>query len=221
VVRYAARMARLEPPFGYRDWVVLALTAFLVWSGIDPADFLTWCLEVFWVAGAVVLWALWLRRAKVTTVLFTLLVVHSIVLIVGGIYTYSEVPIGRMVQEWLELERNHYDRFGHLMQGFAPALLWRELFLRNDIVRRCGWLPVLVVGMCLAFAAAFELLEFAVAMVLGEASWAYLGQQGDIWDAQWDMLWCVVGAIAALLSLAPLQDRQMRAADAKSAPKGA
>lgn len=202
-------MARLTPPFGIRDWVVLALAVFLVWSGINPADFLTWCLEVFWVAGAVVMWAFWLRRQGLTSVLFWLIVAHSVVLIVGGIYTYSEVPAGRWVQEWLGLERNHYDRFGHFMQGFAPALLWREVFLRNAIVRRCGWLPVIVVGMCMAFAAMFELLEFAVAMVLGEASWAYLGSQGDVWDAQWDLLWCLVGSIVAIAALGPLQDTQM------------
>ena len=202
-------MARTAPPLGIRDWVVAALAVFLVWSGIRPADFLTWCLEVFWVAGAIVLWAFWLRRLGLSSVLFWLLIVHSVVLIVGGIYTYSEVPLGRWVQEWLGLGRNHYDRFGHFMQGFAPALLWREVFLRNAVVRRCGWLPVIVVGMCMAFGAMFELLEFAVAMVLGDASWAYLGSQGDVWDAQWDLLWCLVGSIVAIAALGPLQDTQM------------
>jgi putative membrane protein len=148
---------------------------------------------------------------------FWALILHSVVLIVGGIYTYSLVPAGAWMQELLARPRNDYDRLGHFMQGFAPALLWREVFLRNAIVRGRGWLFVIVNGMCLAFAAAFELLEFAVAMILGEASWAYLGSQGDIWDAQWDMLFCVIGANAALLALGPVQDREMRGEAARCA----
>jgi putative membrane protein len=157
------------------------------------------------------MWAVWLRRLPCTGIAFTVLVVHSVVLIIGGIYTYAHVPLGAWVQEWMARPRNDYDRFGHFMQGFAPALLWREVFLRNAIVASRGWLPVIVVGMCLAFSAFFELLEFAVAMGFGDASSDFLGAQGDGWDAQWDMLFCFVGSIAALFLLAPLQDRQMRA----------
>jgi putative membrane protein len=207
----------VQPALGFRDGIVFLLTAFLVGSALDPQDFLTWVLEVFWVAGAIVLWAVWLRRVRCTRIVFWALILHSVVLIVGGIYTYSLVPAGAWMQELLARPRNDYDRLGHFMQGFAPALLWREVFLRNAIVRGRGWLFVIVNGMCLAFAAAFELLEFAVAMILGEASWAYLGSQGDIWDAQWDMLFCVIGANAALLALGPVQDREMRGEAARCA----
>ncbi|MEY3025859.1 MAG: hypothetical protein RL136_663 [Planctomycetota bacterium] len=200
----------IQPAFGGRDGVVLLLSAFLAGSALDPHDFLTWVLEVFWVAGAIVMWAVWLRRKPCTHTVFWALIVHSVVLIVGGIYTYSLVPVGAWMQEFLARPRNDYDRFGHFMQGFAPALLWREVFIRNAIVHGRRWLFVIVNGMCLAFAAAFELLEFAVAMILGEASWAYLGSQGDIWDAQWDMLFCVIGANAALLTLGFVQDLEMR-----------
>ena len=196
--------------FGSRDWLAAMLAAFLLWSGVAPYDRLTWVLEVFWVAGAVVLWFAWLRRHRVTWTLFALVLVHSVVLIEGGIHTYEREPLGEIVQEWTGRTRNDYDRFGHFMQGLAPAILWREVFVRNAVIRARGWLAPIVVGMCLAFAAAFELLEFGVAMALGEASWAYLGSQGDVWDAQWDMLLCVVGAAVALLALAPLQDVELR-----------
>jgi putative membrane protein len=204
-------MSSLHPRPGARDAVVAALVVFLVWSGIAPRSHVTWLAEVFWVIGAIVMWAVWLRRLPCTGIAFTVLVVHSVVLIIGGIYTYAHVPLGAWVQEWMARPRNDYDRFGHFMQGFAPALLWREVFLRNAIVASRGWLPVIVVGMCLAFSAFFELLEFAVAMGFGDASSDFLGAQGDGWDAQWDMLFCFVGSIAALFLLAPLQDRQMRA----------
>lgn len=204
-------MSSEHPRPGARDAVVAALVVFLIWSGIDPRSHVTWLAEVFWVIGAIVMWALWLRRLPCTGVAFNLLVFHSVVLIVGGIYTYAHVPIGAWVQEWLARPRNDYDRFGHFMQGFAPALLWREVFLRNDVVRSRGWLSVIVVGMCLAFSAFFELLEFAVALGFGDASSDFLGAQGDGWDAQWDMLFCLIGSIAAIMLLAPLQDRQLRA----------
>lgn len=197
-------------PFGAKDGVVLAVTACLLLSGIDPHDRLTWWLEIFWVIGAIFMWALWLRHHRSTWTAFLLVAFHSIVLIVGGYYTYALVPIGEWIQHWTGDTRNDYDRFGHFMQGLAPAILWREVFLRHSIVRTRGWLFVIVNGMCLAFAAAFELLEFAAAMTLGDASWAYLGSQGDVWDAQWDLLWCVAGTNIALLFLAPLQNIELR-----------
>jgi putative membrane protein len=191
------------------DWTVIALTLFLAWSGVSPNDRIVWVLEVFWVAIAIVMWAVWLRRLPVTTVTFTIVVVHSVILIVGGIYTYSKVPAGAWVQEWMGRPRNDYDRLGHFIQGFAPALIWREVFIRKAIVAGRGWLSVIVVGMCLAFSALFELLEFASALLLGEDSINFLGAQGDVWDAQWDMLFCMVGAAMAVAMLGPMQDRQI------------
>lgn len=208
-----------SPPFAIRDWVVVALTVLLIASGVKPHDFLTWVLEISWVAAAIVMWWLWLRRLPVTTVSFALCVAHAVVLIIGGYYTYALVPAGAWMQELMHRPRNDYDRLGHFMQGFAPAMVWREVFMRNTIVRGRGWTVAIVIGMCLAFAAAFELLEFAVAMILGEASWAYLGSQGDIWDAQWDMLTCVVGAVAALVALSGVQDRGMGSPAAPARPR--
>jgi putative membrane protein len=202
-------MRPAAPPLSLRDWVVVALALFLVWSGIDPFDRLTWALEVCWVVAAIAMWALWLRRLPTTGVTFWVVVVHAVILVVGGIYTYAHVPIGLWVQEWMGRPRNDYDRLGHFIQGFAPALIWREVFIRKAIVAGRGWLSVVVVGMCLAFSALFELLEFASALLLGEDSINFLGAQGDVWDAQWDMLFCMVGAAMAVAMLGPMQDRQI------------
>ena len=198
------------PPISLRDWTVVGLALFLVWSGIDPFDRLTWALEVCWVVAAIAIWVLWLRRLPATAVTFWVVVVHAVILVVGGIYTYAHVPIGLWVQEWMGRPRNDYDRLGHFIQGFAPALIWREVFIRKAIVAGRGWLSVIVVGMCLSFSALFELLEFASALLLGEDSINFLGAQGDVWDAQWDMLFCMVGAAMAVAMLGPMQDRQIR-----------
>ena len=135
------------PPISLRDWTVVGLALFLVWSGIDPFDRLTWALEVCWVVAAIALWVLWLRRLPATAVTFWVVVVHAVILVVGGIYTYAHVPIGLWVQEWMGRPRNDYDRLGHFIQGFAPALIWREVFIRKAIVAGRGWLSVIVVGM--------------------------------------------------------------------------
>jgi len=199
----------MRPPFGHRDAVVLLLAIFLVRSGFDPADRVVWVLETFWVMIPLVMWVLWLRRLRATNAVFWVVVVHAVVLIVGGIYMYAEVPAGRWVQEWMGRPRNDYDRLGHFIQGFAPVLLWREVFIRGAIVQRGGWLGVIVVGMCLAFSAFFELLEFAGALFAGDVGVNFLGAQGDIWDAQWDMLFCFVGSIVSLFTLGYLQDREL------------
>ena len=199
----------MRPPFGHRDAVVLLLALFLVRSGFDPADRVVWVLETFWVMIPLVMWVLWLRRLRATNAVFWVVIAHAVVLIVGGIYMYAEVPAGRWVQEWMGRPRNDYDRLGHFMQGFAPALVWRETFLRNGVVAVRGWLGVIVVGMCLAFSAFFELLEFAGALFAGDVGVNFLGAQGDIWDAQWDMLFCFVGSIVSLFTLGYLQDREL------------
>ena len=195
--------------FGFRDGVVVLLALFLIRSGVSPNDRIVWALETFWVTIAIAMWALWLRRKPATGTVFYVLVVHAVILIVGGIYTYSLVPAGAWVQEWMGRPRNDYDRLGHFIQGFAPVLLWREVFIRGAIVRRGGWLGVIVVGMCLAFSAFFELLEFAGALFAGDVGVNFLGAQGDIWDAQWDMLFCFVGSILSLFTLGYLQDREL------------
>ncbi|MFD9697913.1 DUF2238 domain-containing protein [Lentzea sp. NPDC059081] len=190
--------------------VLLALTAVaLVVSGIAPYDRTTWYLEVGPVViGAVILVATY-RRFRLTPLLYRLLFLHALVLILGGHYTYARVPLGFWVQDWFDLARNHYDRLGHFVQGFVPAVLARELLLRKTPLRPGGWLFVLVVSVCLAFSATYELLEWASAVIGGSAAEDFLGTQGDVWDTQWDMFMALLGALTAQLALARWHDRQL------------
>lgn len=189
---------------------LLALVlAVIVWSAIGCHDGPTWALEVApAIAGIVVILASW-RRFPLTPLLTTLIAAHMIILAVGGHYTYARVPIGDWAKEWLSLSRNHYDRLGHFAQGFVPALIARELFLRLGVVAKHGWRNFLIVCVCLAISAVYELLEWAVALVLGETSDAFLGTQGDSWDTQTDMFLALIGACLALLLLWKWHDRQL------------
>lgn len=183
--------------------------ASLIASGWQPYDRATWWMEVAPVLVALpILWAS-SRRFPLTTLALVLIGLHGLVLILGGAYTYARVPIGFAVQDWLELARNPYDRFGHLMQGFVPAIVLRELLVRLGKLPR-GWLlAVLVMACSLAVSATYELIEFGAAMALGQGADEFLGTQGDQWDTQWDMLMCVIGAAVALISLTGLHNRQI------------
>jgi putative membrane protein len=192
-----------------------ALLAFvglvLVWSGVGAKDPFTWVLEVVPVFVGVALVLARHRAYPLTLLLSTLLALHAAVLCVGGHWTYAEVPAGFWVRDALHLTRNPYDRLGHLMQGFVPALLAREIFLRSSPLRRGGWLFLCVTSVCLAFSACYELIEWWTALSTGEAAEAFLGTQGDPWDTQWDMFCALLGALTAQLTLARWHDRQLRA----------
>lgn len=180
--------------------------------GIAPkADRLTWTLENFPVWLGLVWIGFTFRRFPLSQLCLILLTAHSIILAVGGYYTYAQVPLGFWMQDWFGLERNHYDRIGHFVQGFAPAILVRELLIRRAKMPRTGWLPATTVMFCLGFSALFEIFEWLSVVVGGEAATDYLGMQGDIWDAQWDMLFCGLGAVAALLILSRWHDRSLKA----------
>ena len=188
--------------------LVLTLAALVV-SGIGPKDRLTWLLEVAPVLiGAPILVAK-ARRFPMTPLLYRLLFVHALILILGGHYTYAEVPLGEWAKEAFGFARNHYDRIGHLAQGFVPAVLAREILLRKSPLQRGAWLFALTTSVCLAFSAFYELLEWATALLSGEAATAFLGTQGDIWDTQWDMFLALCGALLAQALLARLHDRQL------------
>jgi putative membrane protein len=197
----------------------LALSAgvALVWSGIGPRDRLTWWLEVAPVLLAAPVLAATYRRFPLTPLVYWLIWAHALILIVGGHYTYAEVPAGDWLRDALGLRRNHYDRLGHLFQGFEPAITAREVFLRVTPLRRGGWLFFLVTCFCLAFSAFYELIEWWTAVVGGEAADSFLGAQGDVWDSHWDMFLALVGALLAQLLLARLHDRQL--ARLTSAPR--
>jgi putative membrane protein len=192
--------------------VLLALVvALLAWSGVAPADFLTWLMEVVWVLAAIPLLVATYRRAPLTRLLYWLVAGHCVLLIVGGHYTYAEVPLGFWVRDAFELSRNHYDRLGHFVQGFVPAIIAREVLLRNTPLRPGGWLFYLCVAAALSFSAFFEMIEWWAALVWGGAADAFLATQGDVWDTQWDMFLALCGAIVSLSLFSRLHDRQLAA----------
>ncbi len=194
-----------------RELGVLAalLLAVMAWSWQQPADRLTWWLEAAPVLLALpLLLATW-RRFPLTRLAYWLILAHSAILLVGAHYTYAQVPLGFWMQEALAFSRNHYDRIGHLAQGFIPALLAREILLRNRVLAPGGWLFFLVCCFVLALAATYELLEWWTAVVAEEGAIAFLGTQGDPWDTQWDMFLALLGGIAAQLLLGRLHDRQL------------
>jgi putative membrane protein len=190
--------------------ILLGVTAAaLVASGIGPHDRATWYLEVAPVViGAGLLIATY-RRFPLTPLLYRLIFLHALVLILGGHYTYARVPAGFWVQDLFDLSRNHYDRFAHFVQGFVPAVLAREILLRKSPLRSGGWLFFLVVCVCLAFSATYELGEWLAAVLGGSAADEFLGTQGDVWDTQWDMFMALLGALAAQLALARVHDREL------------
>lgn len=192
-------------------WISVALIGLLAWSGIHAYDRPTWFLEVLPVL--IVLPILWLtgRRFPLTPLLYWLILAHAIVLIVGGMYTYARVPWGFQLQEWLGLTRNPYDKIGHFLQGLVPAMAAREILVRGRFVNGDRMRVFLIICIVLAISATYELIEWLVAVVFGDGSVDFLGTQGDPWDAQSDMLFALLGAIAALLALPGLHDRQISA----------
>ncbi|MGZ5445171.1 MAG: DUF2238 domain-containing protein [Thermoanaerobaculia bacterium] len=196
-----------------RRVLLILFLAVFAWSMVRPHDWFTWGLEVFpAVIGLVLIFATH-RRFPLTPLLLVLLFVHAIILVVGGHYTYARVPLGFWMQDAFGFTRNHYDRIGHLAQGFVPAILAREILIRLRVVRGRGWLFTIVVSICLAFSAAYELLEWFVAEVAGDEGVAFLGTQGDVWDTQKDMALAGLGAILAQLLLGRWHDRQLAAVD--------
>ena len=183
--------------------------AALLVSGIAPHDRLTWLLEVAPILIAVPVLVATARRFPLTPLAYRLIFVHALILMLGGHYTYAEVPLGDWVADALGLARNPYDRLGHLAQGFVPAIVVREILIRRSPLRPGKWLTFLVVCVCLAISAAYELVEWWSALLGGENADAFLGTQGDQWDTQWDMFTALVGAIAALALLGRYHDRQI------------
>lgn len=186
-------------------------TLVLVWSAIRPADYYTWFLEVVPALVGVAVLLLTRRRFPLTGVAYALVLVHCIILMVGGHYTYAKVPLFDWLSSAFELGRNNYDKVGHFAQGFVPALLAREILLRKAVVNGRAWLNFFVLCFCLAFSAFYELVEWWVALLSAEAAESFLGTQGYVWDTQSDMGWVLLGAVLSLLLLGRYHDRQLRA----------
>ena len=181
----------------------------LVASGWAPFDRATWWMEIAPVLIAFPILIALRRSFSFTTLALVLIALHGLVLMLGGAYTYARVPIGFAVRDWLHLTRNPYDRLGHLMQGFVPAIVLREVLVRTGAIPAPRLLAVTVLAYCLSVSALYELIEFGAAVSLGQGADAFLGTQGDAWDTQWDMLMCLVGASLALLVLSRVHDRQI------------
>ena len=182
----------------------------LVWSGIEPKDRLTWVLE----AGSAIIGLLVMAKTRIsfplTPLLYFWILVHCIVLMVGAKYTYAEVPLFDWISELFGWERNNYDKVGHFMQGFVPALLTREILLRKKLVNADGWRNFIILSICLAFSAFYELIEWWAALLIGEDADAFLGTQGYVWDTQSDMAWALLGAFVCLITLKKSHDQQIK-----------
>jgi len=186
-----------------------AMGAALAVSAVQPHDRFTWFLEVAPILIGVPVLVATHRRFPLTLLVYRLLFVHALILMLGGHYTYAEVPLGFWVQGALGLARNHYDRLGHLAQGFVPAIVAREILLRRSPLRPGKWLFFLVACVCLAISACYEFVEWWTALLTGDSATAFLGTQGDPWDTQWDMFLALVGALTAQLTLARVHDRHL------------
>ena len=203
-------MPRREPA------ILLILTLIcLAVSRVGAVEPGTWVLEVFPIFLAIPLLVGTARRFPLTPLAYRLLFLHALILMIGGHYTYAKVPVGFWVQDALHLGRNHYDRLGHFAQGFVPAIIAREVLLRRSPLQRGKWLFFLVTCVCLAVSASYELIEWLAAILGGSSADAFLGTQGDVWDTQWDMFMALVGALAALLLLSRIHDRELERLSAR------
>ena len=196
---------------GRREPVVLLFLtlALLGLSAVGVKDRFTWFLEVAPILIALPILVLTARRFPLTPLAYRLIALHAIVLMVGGHYTYAEVPLGFWIRDLFGFSRNHYDRLGHFLQGFVPAILVREVLVRRSPLAGSRWLPVVVVSMCLTVSALYELIEWGTALATAGGATAFLGTQGDPWDTQWDMFLALVGACTALLVLSRAHDRAL------------
>jgi putative membrane protein len=191
-----------------KTWAAIFL-AVLIWSAINPKDYFTWLLETAPALIALIILIATRRRFPLTRLAYSLILIHSIILMIGAHYTYAEVPLFNWLKVTFELERNNYDKLGHLAQGFIPAIIAREILIRNQVVAGRKWLNFLIICICLAISAFYELIEWFVALVSKEAAESFLGTQGYIWDTQSDMAFALAGAILAIVTLSRLHDRQI------------
>lgn len=200
-------MAKKQKIYFYFLLSVLALI--FIWSAIHPYDYFTWFLEVSPVIIALPILVYTYKKFPLTNLSYLLILIHAVILMVGGHYTYAEVPVFNWLRDTFDLSRNYYDRLGHLAQGFVPAMIAREILIRNNVIKTSVWLFFIVCCICLAISACYEFIEWWVAVASGESADAFLGTQGDVWDTQWDMFLALIGAILAQILLRNRHDKQL------------
>jgi putative membrane protein len=194
----------------YHVILLIAVSAFWAWSGIKPLDTrLTWVLETFPVMIALPVMLLTYKKFPLTTLTYILIAIHAMILMLGGHYSYAKVPLGFRMEDWFGWTRNNYDKIGHFMQGFGPAIYTREIIARTSPLKRGKWLGFMSVAVPLAFSALYEIIEWLSSLSNPTDTEAFLGTQGYIWDTQSDMLWCLIGAIAALTLLTKLHNKYL------------
>lgn len=189
-------------------WLLLFLST-LTWSGIAPKDNFTWFLEVLPAIIALAILVFTRKTFPLTTLSYSLILIHSIILMIGGHYTYAEVPLFDDLAQLIGSDRNNYDKIGHFAQGFIPAIVAREIVIRQAVIHSLRWMNFFIVCFCLGFSAFYELIEWWVALASGEDAEAFLGTQGYIWDTQSDMMFALIGAITALSVLSHFHDKQL------------
>jgi putative membrane protein len=187
--------------------LLIATAAVFLWSATGPRDLLTWFMEIAPAAVAIPALIWFYPRYRFTTLVYALIALHAVILMVGGHYTYAQEPVFNWLKNAYHLDRNYYDRLGHFAQGFVPAAIAREVLIRWTGLRRGRMLIFLVLCVAMAISAWYEILEFVIARILGDSAENFLGTQGDIWDTQWDMTSCFIGAIASLIVIPSWQDR--------------
>ena len=189
--------------------MALEVLALLIYTGVNPYERSMWFMEVapIFIAAPFLIWS-W-KKYPLTSMLYVFIAVHCIILTVGGSYTYARVPLGFWIRDAFHMDRNPYDRIGHFAQGFVPALIAREIFLRRGVVRSKGWSAFFAITCAMTISAIYELIEWRAAVSLGQGADAFLGTQGDPWDTQENMATALVGALVAMIGFARWQDRQM------------
>jgi len=194
----------------YLASLLIIISMVFIWSVIHPKDYFTWMLEVLpGVIGIGILLVTY-RKFRFTNLVYTLIAIHCCILFVGGHFTYAEVPLFDWIRDTFHQSRNNYDKVGHLAQGLVPALIIREIFLRNEVINKKRWLAFILVCICMAISVTYEFIEWLVSILTGESGDSFLGTQGYIWDTQSDMLYATIGAILALVLFSKLHDKQLK-----------
>ncbi len=194
----------------YLIQLLILFSLVLIWSAINPNDYFIWFLEVLPAILGVLVLGFTYKKFQFTYLVYTLVLIHSCILMIGGHYTYAEVPLFDWIKDVFNLSRNNYDKVGHFAQGFIPAIITREILIRNKVVNGKKWLNVIIVSVCMAISVSYELIEWLVAELTGESAEAFLGTQGYIWDTQSDVLYATIGAIVALMTLSKIHDKAIR-----------